>query len=221
VKVEDVMKRVLGLYPHARLAWLFVRSWALFDTLPATTIDVVEGIADYYDGTLPETALLSKLSLAMYPRPALVASPEAHVLKVLVNWIRGPRAHRTDWGPKVVEEFWSFAPRLPGYKTEFYDRVWDGLYEIYRVMRPFPVAKRMDKVKELVFNMPVHLDKRWHTPTVKNVAKAIYNDRAFNEMAIVADALEDAGCDDKGLLAHCRRPKHIRGCYVLDALRTL
>jgi hypothetical protein len=218
VKVEDVMKRVLSLYPHSRLAWLFVRSWTLFDTLPQATIDVVEGIADYYDGTLTETALVNKLSLAMYPRTALVASLEAHVLKILINWIRGPQDYRINWGPKVIGELWSVGSH-GGYKTAFYDDVWDGLHEIYRVM-PFPVAERINSIKDLIFNMPVHLDKRWHTPTVKNVAKAIYNDRTFDEMSVLADALEEAGCDDQGLLAHCRQPKHIRGCYVLDALRT-
>jgi hypothetical protein len=49
------------------------------------------------------------------------------------------------------------------------------------------------------------------------VAKVIDDERRFSEMPILADALEDAGCDDAGVLAHCRADApHVRGCWVLD-----
>ena len=36
-------------------------------------------------------------------------------------------------------------------------------------------------------------------------------------MPILADALEDAGCDNEHLLGHCRGPgPHVRGCWVVD-----
>ena len=39
------------------------------------------------------------------------------------------------------------------------------------------------------------------------------------DLLILADALEDAGCDNADLLDHCRRPgEHVRGCWVVDAL---
>jgi hypothetical protein len=51
------------------------------------------------------------------------------------------------------------------------------------------------------------------------VAKAIYQSRAFQDMPILADALEDAGCDNADILAHCRRPgPHVRGCWVVDLI---
>jgi hypothetical protein len=38
-------------------------------------------------------------------------------------------------------------------------------------------------------------------------------------LAILADALLDAGCDDEGLLAHLRGPgPHVRGCWAVDAI---
>jgi hypothetical protein len=53
--------------------------------------------------------------------------------------------------------------------------------------------------------------------TVKRLAQAIYEERAFERMPILADALEDAGCDDSEILAHCRgQGPHIAGCWVLD-----
>jgi hypothetical protein len=46
----------------------------------------------------------------------------------------------------------------------------------------------------------------------------MYDSRDFGAMPILADALQDAGCDDKELLAHCRSTKHphARGCWVCD-----
>lgn len=59
----------------------------------------------------------------------------------------------------------------------------------------------------------------WLTSTVTNLAQAIYDDRAFDRMPILADALEDAGCTDAGILEHCRGGGvHARGCWVVDLL---
>jgi hypothetical protein len=59
----------------------------------------------------------------------------------------------------------------------------------------------------------------WNDSTVPNLSQRIYNDRAFNLMPILADALEAAGCRDAAILDHCRQPgEHVRGCWVLDLL---
>ena len=51
------------------------------------------------------------------------------------------------------------------------------------------------------------------------IAQAIYDKRAFDRMPILADALEDAGCDNADILAHCRGPnEHVRGCWVVDLI---
>jgi hypothetical protein len=59
----------------------------------------------------------------------------------------------------------------------------------------------------------------WLTSTVTSLAQAIYTDRAFDRLPILADALEDAGCTNQDILAHCRQPgEHVRGCWVVDLL---
>lgn len=64
---------------------------------------------------------------------------------------------------------------------------------------------------------PVALDPRWRNETVVALASGIYADRAFDRMPILADALEEAGCDDLEVLNHCRGPgPHVRGCWVVD-----
>jgi hypothetical protein len=59
----------------------------------------------------------------------------------------------------------------------------------------------------------------WEGGTVPKLAAAIYKERAFDRLPILADALEDAGCDNADLLAHLRGPgPHVRGCRAVDLL---
>ena len=60
---------------------------------------------------------------------------------------------------------------------------------------------------------------RWRTPNVVSLAEAIYEQRAFDRLPILADALMDAGCDDADMLAHCQAGGlHARGCWVVDLI---
>jgi hypothetical protein len=59
----------------------------------------------------------------------------------------------------------------------------------------------------------------WNGGTVVKLAEAIYEDRAFDRLPILADALLDAGCEDADLLGHLRGPgPHVRGCWAVDLL---
>jgi hypothetical protein len=62
----------------------------------------------------------------------------------------------------------------------------------------------------------------WNGGTVPRLARTIYRERCFEDLPVLADALEEAGCDDDGILAHCRRPRpHVRGCWVVDLVRSV
>jgi hypothetical protein len=66
---------------------------------------------------------------------------------------------------------------------------------------------------------PVTFAPAWRTETVVALAAGIYAERAFDRLPILADALEEAGCDHAEVLAHCRGPgPHVRGCWVVDAV---
>ncbi|MBA4191444.1 MAG: hypothetical protein C0467_25985 [Planctomycetaceae bacterium] len=59
----------------------------------------------------------------------------------------------------------------------------------------------------------------WLTSTVVALAEHIYQERAFDQMPILADALQDAGCDNEEILNHCRQSgEHVRGCWLIDIL---
>jgi hypothetical protein len=56
--------------------------------------------------------------------------------------------------------------------------------------------------------------------SVEKLADSIYEERAFERMAILGDALEEAGCGNQEMLTHCRQQglAHVRGCWALDLL---
>jgi hypothetical protein len=67
--------------------------------------------------------------------------------------------------------------------------------------------------------LPIAVNPRWLTPSVVELASTIYDDRAFERMPALADALEAAGCTNADILNHCRQPgEHARGCWVVDLL---
>jgi hypothetical protein len=64
---------------------------------------------------------------------------------------------------------------------------------------------------------PVAVDPLWRTVDVLGLARGIYEDRAFDRLPLLADALMDAGCAEEQLLAHCRSEgPHVRGCWAVD-----
>jgi hypothetical protein len=60
---------------------------------------------------------------------------------------------------------------------------------------------------------------RWNDGTIPKLAQAIYDDRTFDRLPLLADALEEAGCDNQEILDHCRsNNEHVRGCWVVDLI---
>jgi hypothetical protein len=67
---------------------------------------------------------------------------------------------------------------------------------------------------------PTEFSPAWLTSDVLALARGIYADKAFDRMPILADALQDTGCDSDEVLNHCRdtSAKHVRGCWVIDRI---
>jgi hypothetical protein len=82
--------------------------------------------------------------------------------------------------------------------------------------------RQADALRDALGNplAPVTWEPSWRSETVVALATGIHLDNAFDRLPILADALEEAGCDDPEVLAHCRGPgPHARGCWVVDAAR--
>jgi len=64
---------------------------------------------------------------------------------------------------------------------------------------------------------PVSMDPSWQSSIAVALARTIYEERTFDRLPILADALEEAGCDDAVVLSHLRgEGPHVRGCWAVD-----
>jgi hypothetical protein len=106
------------------------------------------------------------------------------------------------------------AAQVGSHDTSSYERV-------YQVGYATECMRQSDLLRD-IFGNPFHpltVDPAWLTPNVTALAGAIYDERAFDRLPILADALEEAGCDNEDVLTHCRGPgPHVRGCWVVDQL---
>ena len=83
-------------------------------------------------------------------------------------------------------------------------------------------------LREIVGNAftPPRFEPAWRTDDIVALARGIFEERAFDRMVILADALLDADCDEEAVLRHCRGtevgvkepPQHIRGCWVIELI---
>jgi hypothetical protein len=114
--------------------------------------------------------------------------------------------------PALFEEMPALAARLLGPDADWYAEFERRQSElnalILEIFGPHPALPRVDPEW-----------RAWNNGDVLNLAKTIYDDRRFDLLPILADALEEAGCDDARILAHCRGPgPHARGCWVVDLI---
>lgn len=86
--------------------------------------------------------------------------------------------------------------------------------------RAVEAAAQCEILREIVGNpfRPVAFNPDWRTSDVMLLANGIYAERAFDRMPILADTLQDAGCDSDDILNHLRdaHATHVRGCWALD-----
>jgi hypothetical protein len=105
---------------------------------------------------------------------------------------------------------------------------YDGYQHLLRLTEPTLRTKRRAWAKDVIHCIfgnpfrPAALDPSWlawNDGTVAKLAAAIYAERRFADLPILADALEDASCTDAAVLAPCRSGgEHVRGCWVVDLL---
>lgn len=85
-------------------------------------------------------------------------------------------------------------------------------------------AIRSELLREIIGNpfspaVPDVAWLEWNGGVVWKIARTIHDEYRFEELPVLADALEDAGCADPDILGHCRGGGlHARGCWVADLL---
>lgn len=109
--------------------------------------------------------------------------------------------------PDVVNPLEEFAARMPEW------------YEVGNDDRPDPRPALIRDVFGYPY-APVSVEAGWRTDTVAALAEGVAADGAYGRLPVLADALEEAGCDEQRLLTHCRAEgPHVRGCWAVDAVR--
>jgi hypothetical protein len=90
--------------------------------------------------------------------------------------------------------------------------------------RPHGASQAADVIRDVMGNpfLPVSLRRSWlrsEGGVVAHLAQTIRAEGRYDELPILGDALEDAGCTDAAVLEHCRGGgRHVRGCWVIDFL---
>jgi hypothetical protein len=63
------------------------------------------------------------------------------------------------------------------------------------------------------------ISRRWLTPKVKQLCEQVYAESSFDQLRLLADALDQAGCTEADILRHCRNEGlHVKGCWAIDVL---
>jgi hypothetical protein len=162
-------------------------------------------------------------------------------------WACAATAHRHAQAEDILAvvalvERWADGDYPPELKSHARDGIcsesaWEAAYEgTLRALEKLPTSEQKARYTQFqlaaaheIFGnpfRPVAFDPRWLTPAVISLARAAYDQRLRPtghldgaRLAVLADALEEAGCSDPPILGHLRGPgPHVRGCWVLDRL---
>jgi hypothetical protein len=112
---------------------------------------------------------------------------------------------------------WALQAAMTAHATVFDQPGPDDFHRATQLLKPaFAAALLRDIFGDSV--RPVSFAPEWRTDTVLALARTMYASRDFSGMPILADALQDAGCDNEAILTHCRDVTlpHVRGCWVCD-----
>lgn len=197
---------------------------ALEQPIVARAVELVERFADGEAGDEERTRLHCEAHLAVTMTRGPTRAWAIVAKKLTGNWIfRDAMAV-----PFYVEEavHGRNAPKsvndLPPQYAELFHDILGNPFRNHQLKPrskfPPPRAPGGSKPEDLIAKrkLPV-CPKHWKSSTVAALAAGVYAERAFDRLPILADALEEAGCDNAEVLAHCRGDgPHCRGCWVVD-----
>jgi hypothetical protein len=126
-------------------------------------------------------------------RRTIGIDPNDHVDEHAGGWIR----------EFEIDPRWLTDARLPSIHAMAQGLTWMGGAEVCRGTN----ARLLGRIVA---------DPTWLSATVISVARAIDAEQAIDRIPILGDALEEAGCQWRVLLDHCRKPgDHVRDCWVV------
>lgn len=97
----------------------------------------------------------------------------------------------------------------------------DEVFEECKIRSSIIRKEFCDEFRDVAGNpfQPIVVNPLWQTEAVLAIAQSIDREGAFGQLPIVADALQEAGCDDERVLSHCQSSgPHVPGCWLINML---
>ncbi len=193
--------------------------WERMTFATAACREVVELAERYADGEIPVTPLEAgsrrlEGALESVPDQEARARADCCAAEVALSavWTDSDLAFRSRRGPGAVYFLaWDVEYYSAGGKELGEDAMWEFKERTERALSGL--------LRDIFGNpfRPVAFSPTWRTGTAVALAKHMYESHDFSAMPILADALQDTGCDSEDILNHCRGPgPHVRGCWVVD-----
>jgi hypothetical protein len=113
----------------------------------------------------------------------------------------------------------TLAAQVPAYTAAGTDGYGNDVWKLHNQVEH---AAQASELRDIIGNpfRTVAFEVSWRTSDVMLLAQGAYDERAFDRLPILADALQDAGCISEELLNHLRDTSttHVRGCWALDLI---
>ena len=214
---EKASDRKLNLFA----AWC---CWAIWGHMKKGSRRNVEVTERFFEGRARQTVLNAAIAKATAAFEDTSENTIEHYITLPASLVPVNDVQEADCVAYTVAKVVAHPPVYPDDSIETTDET-----ETTYAAKVLSEQARQCRVLRCIFGnpfRPVTLGPAWRTPIVLCLAEAAYDDRSLpsgtldpDRLAVLADALEDAGCSDADILSHLRGPGlHVRGCYVVDRL---
>jgi hypothetical protein len=179
----------------------------IWDWVPANCHELVAAVEDSLERT---DYLVGQVDRPKWEEVLGRESRSESHIKSAVRWLLWPGFCKSAVG--------AVADAIAEHETGFTGRAnWPPEYRAVWRREQAAHASLLREVRSNPYR-PISLNPSWHTSDVLLIAHGIYESRDYFAMPILADALQDAGCDNPDILGHCRNTSltHVRGCWVVD-----
>lgn len=204
--IESAERLVEGQSTREELESVLLRAESVISTLQASAPHSPRRILEIRAATAATHAAKSDYTYLSFPDPTAYARGIAQEVTSTACWAAG------------IDGCWPGEALAPSPQ-------WS---DVYTKSQRAVMALQGSLLLDIIGNpfRPVTIDTCWLTQSVIDLSHAAYDNRTLPSamldparLAVLADALEEAGCQDADILNHLRDPGvHVRGCWVVDLL---
>ncbi len=191
--------------------------WHLLTPEARRVLETVEAVADGRGG--PEQLFQAAYQVTAKRAAGGLSEPAAKAHQQAASAVRAGTATEAAF---AGQEAWKYAAKALAWQAVTKVPPWQFARPPWDAAERAAHAAQCDLLRDVLFPSLHAVRFRpawclWDGGAAGKIAREIYDRRRFEELPVLADALEEAGCDERLVLDHLRRPgQHVRGCWVLD-----